>query len=157
MITPFCDIFVTFIRFSRICSSVVIILHFFFEFGSILFVDISVLLFFAFVFLPFLRPMPMKTQSFHKNDEFQKIHVIIFQVHLAMGTFLKTARSELLKNPEKNILGPMSGHDRLQKNLGGCFSPSGDNPSPRQRPIDKNNDCVLNSERSALGSGSDPP
>ena len=34
---------------------------------------------------------------------------------------------------------------------------SGEIPSPRQTSIDKTNDCVMKSERSALVRGSDPP
>ena len=83
--------------------------------------------------------------------------VRIFQVQLAMGPFLQTESSKLLEKPEKTILGPMLGQDRLQKNSGGCLVRSGEIPSPRQTSIDETDDLVMNSERSALGRGPVPP
>ena len=49
----------------------------------------------------------------------------------------------------------MLGQDRLEKNSAKCLIRSAEIPNPRQ--IDKNNDCVMKSERGALVSGSDPP
>ena len=72
-----------------------------------------------------------------------------------VSTILQTESSKLLENPEKTILGPMLGQHWLQNNSGRrMFSPK---PSPRQTSIDKTNDCVMNSEQSALVRGPDPP
>ena len=51
----------------------------------------------------------------------------------------------------------MWGHNWLHKNSGGCLGLSDEGPSSRQTSIDKTNDCVMISERSAFFSGSDPP
>ena len=51
----------------------------------------------------------------------------------------------------------MSGQDRLEKNSAKCLIRSGEIPSPRQKSIDKTNDCVMDYERGALVTGSDPP
>ena len=48
------------------------------------------------------------------------------------------------------------GQNQPEKNSAKCFIRSGDIPSPRQTPMDKTNDCVMNSERGALVRGSDP-
>ena len=48
------------------------------------------------------------------------------------------------------------GQDRLQKNSGACLNRSGQVLCPRATSIDKIDDCVMNSERSALVRGSDP-
>ena len=85
------------------------------------------------------------------------VSIKIKQVQLAMSTILLTESSRLLENPEKSILGPVFGQDRLQQNSAGCLARSGEIPSPRQTSIDKTNDCVMNSERSALVGGSDSP
>ena len=71
---------------------------------------------------------------------------------------MKTASSKLLENPGKrSTMGPMLGQERLQKKSGGCLVRSGEIPSPLQTSIDKSNHCAMNSERSALVRGSDPP
>ena len=49
----------------------------------------------------------------------------------------------------------MLGQDRLEKNSAKCLIRSAEIPNPRQ--IDKNNDCVMKSERGAFVRGSDPP
>ena len=74
-----------------------------------------------------------------------------------MSTIVKMESSERWETPKETILGPMLGQDRLQKNSGGCLVRSGEIPSPPQTSIDRTNDCVMNSERSALVAGSDPP
>jgi len=51
----------------------------------------------------------------------------------------------------------MLGQDRPEKNSGRSLVRSGEIPSPRQTSIDKTNDCVMNSGRSALVRGSGPP
>ena len=61
------------------------------------------------------------------------------------------------KRPKKTNLGPMLGQHRLEKNSGRSLVRSGEIPSPRQTSINKTNDCVMNSEQSALVRGSDPP
>ena len=85
------------------------------------------------------------------------IPVRLFQVQLARSPILQTESSKLLGNPEKTILGPRLGQDRLQENSGACLVRSGEIPSPRQTSIDKTNDCFTNYERSALDRGCDPP
>ena len=53
--------------------------------------------------------------------------------------------------------GQILGQDGLGKTQAKGLIRSGEIPSPRQTSIDKNNDCVMKSERGALVRGSDPP
>ena len=65
---------------------------------------------------------------------------------------------QTLKKKRKNIIPrQVLGHDRPENNSAKCLNRSGEIPSPWQTSIDKTNDCVMISERSALGRGSDPP
>ena len=76
-----------------------------------------------------------------------------------MSTILETKSSKLLENPgEKRSggdVGPRSASEKLRPVL--LIVGSGEMLSTRQTSIDKTNDCVMNSERSALVRGSDPP
>ena len=101
--------------------------------------------------------MPMETQSSHKKFEIQRYPSEISRYSLLWARFLKRKVPKFWKSPTKTFLGPMLGQDRLEKNSGGCLVRRGEIPSPRQTSIDQSNDCVINSERSALVRSSDPP
>ena len=87
-----------------------------------------------------------------KKKKNPKIPVINFQLACYEHNILKES-SELEENSEETAVGPIFAQNRLHSRKlrsGGCLDRSSGIPSPRQTSIDRTNDCVTNSERSAL-------
>ena len=87
--------------------------------------------------------MTMETQ---KEFDLQTYTRHEISVPFAMSTNLQNEIPHFPKKTNQTMPRQILGQNQPEKNSAKCFIRSGDIPSPRQTPMDKTNDCVMNSE-----------